>query len=76
MLYYFNYKRLYNKEVQYKRKYIVEFLFFLVLYLFYNANLLKICNNIKLQVSVTSFVNNVNILTYKKLIKRNCKMLS
>ena len=34
----------------------------LILYLFYNANLLKICNNIKLQISITNFVNNVNIL--------------
>ncbi len=29
------------------------------MYLFYNANLLEIYNNIKLQINVTSFVNNV-----------------
>ncbi len=52
------------------------FFLFLVLYLFYNANLLKMCNNIKLRISVTSFVNDVNILTYKELIERNCKMLN
>ena len=49
--------------------------FFLMLYLFYNANLLKSCKNIKLRLSVTEFVNNINILTYNKSIKRNCEML-
>ena len=53
-----------------------DFSLFLILYLFYNANLLKMCNNIKLQVSITSFVNNINILMYRKSIKCNCRMLS
>jgi len=48
----------------------------LILYLFYNVNLLKICNNIKLQINATNFVNNVNILMYKKSIKHNCKILN
>ncbi len=33
-----------------------------ILYLFYNANLLKACDNIKLRTSFTDFVNDVNIL--------------
>lgn len=46
-----------------------------VLYLFYNADLLEQCDNIRFRVSVTSFVDNVNILTYGELIERNCRML-
>jgi len=53
-----------------------DFLLFLILYLFYNANLLEICDNIKLRISFIKFVNNVNILIYKKLTKHNCKVLS
>jgi len=52
-----------------------NFLLFLILYLFYNANLLKIYNNIKLKISFIEFVNNINILIYKKLIKYNYKVL-
>jgi len=47
-----------------------------ILYLFYNINLLETCNNIKLQINFIKFVNNINILTYNKLIKRNCKVLN
>ena len=47
-----------------------------ILYLFYNVNLLKACDNIRLRISFTDFVNNVNILTYKKFMKCNCKVLS
>ncbi len=48
----------------------------LILYLFYNANLLKACDNIKLKTNFTNFVNDVNILTYKEFIKCNCKVLN
>jgi len=51
-------------------------LLLLILYLFYNANLLKACDNIKLRTNFTSFINNVNILTYKKFMKCNCKVLN
>jgi len=47
-----------------------------ILYLFYNMNLLKACNDIKLRTSFTDFVNDINILTYKEFIKRNCKVLN
>ena len=50
-------------------------LFFSMLYLFYNANLLKSCKNVKLHFHVIEFVNDINILTYNELIKRNCEML-
>jgi len=47
-----------------------------ILYLFYNVNLLKACNDIKLRTSFTDFVNDINILIYKEFIKRNCKVLN
>ena len=49
--------------------------FFSMLYLFYNANLLKLCENIKLRFNVTEFVNDVNILIYNELTKQNCEVL-
>ena len=49
--------------------------FFLMLYLFYNANLLKSCENVKLRFNVIEFVNDINILTYNKSTKQNCKIL-
>ena len=52
-----------------------NFSFFLILYLFYNANLLKTCENIKLRFNVTNFVNDINILIYNKFTKRNCDVL-
>jgi len=53
-----------------------NFFLSLILYLFYNVDFLKQCNNIRLRISVTNFINDVNILIYKELIKRNCKMLT
>ena len=47
-----------------------------MLYLFYNANLLKSYNNIKLHFNIIKFVNNIIILTYNKLIKQNYKILN
>ena len=46
-----------------------------MLYLFYNANLLKVCDDIKLRINVTEFVNDINILTYNESTKRNCQIL-
>jgi len=53
-----------------------DFLLSLILYLFYNVNLLKAYNDIRLRTSFTNFVNDINILIYKKFMKRNCKVLS
>ena len=41
--------------------------FFSMLYLFYNANLLKSYKNVKLRFNIIKFVNNINILTYNEL---------
>jgi len=48
----------------------------LILYLFYNMNLLKACDNIKLRTNFINFVNDINILTYKEFTKCNCKVLN
>ncbi len=48
----------------------------LILYLFYNANLLKVCDDIKLRTNFTNFMNDVNILTYEEFIKRNCRVFN
>ncbi len=53
-----------------------DFSLLLILYLFYNVNFLKACDDIKLRTNFTDFVNDVNILTYKEFIKCNCKVLS
>ncbi len=47
-----------------------------ILYLFYNANFLKACNDIKLRTNFINFVNDINILIYKEFIKCNCRVLS
>ena len=46
-----------------------------ILYLFYNVDLLKNCDDIKLRTSIIDFVNDVNILTYSDSTKRNCEKL-
>ena len=70
-----NYWKLHNDKAQNQRKYIVKFIIFLMLYLFYNANLLKSYKNVKLRFNVIKFINDINILIYNELMKRNCKML-
>ncbi len=47
-----------------------------ILYLFYNVNLLKACDNIRLRTNFTDFINNVNILIYERFMKCNCRVLN
>ena len=46
-----------------------------MLYLFYNANLLKSCEDVRLRLNVIEFVNDINILTYNESTERNCEVL-
>ena len=46
-----------------------------ILYLFYNVDLLKNCDDIRLRTSIIDFVNDVNILTYDDSTKKNCEKL-
>ncbi len=48
----------------------------LILYLFYNVNLLKVCDNIKLRICFTNFINDINILIYEKFMKCNCRVFN
>jgi Reverse transcriptase (RNA-dependent DNA polymerase) len=47
----------------------------LILYLFYNADLLESLENKGLCTSAAGFVDDVNILTYGLSIRRNCEVL-
>ena len=46
-----------------------------ILYLFYNVDLLKNYDDIRLRTSIIDFVNDVNILIYSDSTKRNCEKL-
>ena len=50
-------------------------LFFSILYIFHNINLLKLYKNVRLRFNVIEFINNINILIYNELTKRNCEIL-
>jgi Reverse transcriptase (RNA-dependent DNA polymerase) len=47
-----------------------------ILYLFYNADLLESCKSLRLCISTTGFMDNVNILTYSESTEQNCKKLA
>jgi hypothetical protein len=48
---------------------------FLILYLFYNADLLKICDKLEINTRLLKYVDNVNILVYENSTNENCKNL-
>jgi hypothetical protein len=48
---------------------------FLILYLFYNVDLLKIFEKSSRRVAIVSFVNDINLLTYDIFTKQNCRTL-
>jgi hypothetical protein len=52
-----------------------KFSFSLILYLFFNTDLLKIINKLDIAAFDLRFVDDVNILTYEKSIENNCKSL-
>ena len=58
-----------NAEIS--QKFFVSF----ILYLFFNANLLKICKQSKRKTIFIEFVNDVNVLTYNTSTEENCKTL-
>ncbi len=51
-----------------------SFVFF-ILYLFYNANLLKSLKRFFRRIAALNFVNDINILTYEFNITSNCRIL-
>jgi hypothetical protein len=51
-----------------------SFVFF-ILYLFYNADLLKLLKRSFRRIATLNFVNDINILTYESSITSNCRIL-
>jgi hypothetical protein len=49
--------------------------FFSILYLFYNVDLLKMCNKFQTNTKFFEYVDDVNILIYEKNIDENCRNL-
>ena len=41
-----------------------------ILYLFFNAGLLKLIDRLKIKITIINFVNNINLLIYKKFMKK------
>jgi hypothetical protein len=50
-------------------------LFSSILYLFYNVDLLKMCNRFETNTKFFEYVDDVNILIYEKNIEENCRNL-
>jgi len=53
-----------------------KFLILSILFLFFNASLIKKYEALKIKIKVINFINDINILTYNKLIEEICKILS
>ena len=47
-----------------------------ILFLFFNAELVKGCEKLGIKASPVKFVNNVNILIYKRFTADTCETLS
>jgi hypothetical protein len=52
-----------------------KFSIFSLLYFFYNADLLKMCDKFDTNTRSLRYANDVNILTYDKSTKKNCRTL-
>ena len=47
-----------------------------ILFLFFNASLIKKCEALRIKIKVLNFINNINILAYNRFIEEICKILS
>jgi hypothetical protein len=52
-----------------------NFFVFLILYLLYNVDFLKLLKRFSRRVAALDFVNDINILTYESSITSNCRIL-
>jgi len=48
----------------------------LILFLFFNASLIKKCKALKIKIEVLDFINDINILVYDRFTEEICKTLS
>ena len=53
-----------------------RFFISLILFLFFNASLIKKCKALEIKIEVLNFVNDINILIYDKITELICEMLS
>ncbi len=53
-----------------------KFLISSILFLFFNASLIKKCKALRIKIEVLDFVNDINILAYDKFIEEICRTLS
>ncbi len=59
-----------------ERRHIAEFLISSILFLFFNASLIKKCEALKIKIEVLDFVNDINILVYNRFTEEICRTLS
>jgi hypothetical protein len=52
-----------------------KFSLFFIFYLFYNANLLKLCDKLEINTKLLKYANDANILIYDKNTNKNCRNL-
>ncbi len=53
-----------------------KFLISLILFLFFNASLIKKCEALRIKIEVLDFVNDINILVYDRFTEKICRTLS
>ncbi len=53
-----------------------RFLISSILFLFFNASLIKKCKALEIKIKMLDFVNDINILIYDKITESICKLLS
>ncbi len=53
-----------------------RFLISLILFLFFNASLIKKCKALRIKIEVLDFVNDINILVYNRFTEEICRTLS
>ncbi len=47
-----------------------------ILFLFFNASLIKKCKTLRIKIEVLNFINNINILVYNRFTEEICRTLS
>jgi len=53
-----------------------RFFILLILFLFFNASLIKKCKTLRIKIKVLDFINNINILVYNRFTEEICRTLS
>ncbi len=71
---------IFNKQTSNMRKINADisqkFLILSILFLFFNASLIKKCEALRIKIKVLDFVNDINILVYDRFTEEICRILS